>query len=316
MDLHDFLESTLPIPAKHLWVQAHLTRGLRAAASTTSVAVGFALTLAVGAACAGTVAGQSAARFEPRRPAPVTGRVGNDAPTAVASPAVSTAVQVSAPAHLPAAPHDLLAPTVVSPAAPDGKVLVQTDSVSRTPVAKVSKTAGARQQPAVARAAPPSVSRETAPGARSKAPRSRIARHERDGKGPQTLAERRAAKAHGTTAAQHAHAKAAHASRAATSTHQKPARALAGRSSGAVSVAATDSRGHRRLSRPALDAKAGHPAKAVASAKSTAKHQATRTATQAAKPAKATQSLKHNASVRSAKAAPSGTASATRRRGV
>ncbi len=315
MDLHDFLESTLPILAKHLWVQAHLTRGLRAAASTTSAAVGFVLILAVGAACAGTVAGQGDARFEPRRPAPVTGRVGNDAPTAVAPQAVSTAVQVPAPAHLPAAPHDLLASTGVSPAVPDGKVLVQTDSVSRTPVAKVSKTAGARQQPAVARAAPHSVSRETAPGARSKAPRSRIARHERDGKGPQTLAERRAAKAHGTTAAQHAHAKVTHATRVAISAHQKPARALAGRSSGAV-TAATDSRGHRRLSRPAIDARAGHPAKAVASAKSTAKHQDTRTAAQAAKPAKAAQSLKHNASVRSAKAAPSGTASATRRRGV
>lgn len=298
MDLHDFLESTLPIPAKHLWVQAHLTRGLRAAASTTSVAVGFALTLAVGAACAGTVAGQGDARFEPRRPAPVTGRVGNDAPTAVAPQAVSTAVQVPAPAHLPAAPHDLLAQAVASPAAPDGKDLGRMDRAARTPVAKVGKIVGARQQPAMARAAPPTVSRETASGARSKAPRSRIARHERDGKGPQTLAQRRAAKAHGTTAAQHAHAKAAHASRAAATAHQKPARALAGRPSGALS------------------AKAGHQAKAVASVKSTAKHQATRAATHAAKPAKAAQSLKHTASVRSAKAAPSGTASAARRHGV
>lgn len=298
MDLHDFLESTLPIPAKHLWVQAHLTRGLRAAASTTSVAVGFALTLAVGAACAGTVAGQGDARFEPRRPAPVTGRVGNDAPTAVAPQAVSTAVQVPAPAHLPAAPHDLLAQAVASPAAPDGKDLGRMDRAARTPVAKVGKIVGARQQPAMARAVPPNVSRETASGARSKAPRSRIARHERDGKGPQTLAQRRAAKAHGTTAAQHAHAKAAHASRAAATAHQKPARALAGRPSGALS------------------AKAGHQAKAVARVKSTAKHQATRTATHAAKPAKAAQSLKHTASVRSAKAAPSGTASAARRHGV
>jgi hypothetical protein len=301
MDLHDFLESTLPIPAKHLWVQAHLTRGLRAAASTTSVAVCFALTLAVGAACAGTVAGQGDARFEPRRPAPVTGRVGNDAPTAVAPQAVSTAVQVPAPAHLPAAPHDLLAQAVASPATPDGKDLGRMDRAARTPVAKVSKTVGARQQPAMARAAPPTVSRETASGARSKAPRSRIARHERDGKGPQTLAERRAAKAHGTTATQHAHAKAAHASRAATTAHQKPARALAGRPSGALS------------------AKAGHQAKAVARVKSTAKHQATRMVTHAAKPAKpakAAQSLKHTASVRSAKAAPSGTASAARRHGV
>lgn len=314
MDLHDLLESTLPIPAKHLWVQAHLTRGLRAAASTTSVAVGFALTLVVGAACAGTVAGQGDARFEPRRPAPVTGRVGNDAPTAVAPQAVSTAVQVPAPAHLPAAPHDLLAQAVASPATPDGKDLGRMDRAARTPVAKGSKTVAARQQPKMAHAAPPSVSRETAPGARPKAPRSRIAQHERDGKGPQTLAQRRAAKAHGTTAAQHAHAKAAHASRAAATAHQKPARALAGRPSGAVTAATTESRGHRRLSRPALDAKAGHPAKA--SAKSTAKHHATRTATQAAKPAKAAQSLKHTASVRSAKAASSGTASAARRRGV
>jgi len=292
MDSHDFLEITLPIPAKHLWVQAHLTRGLRAAASTTSVAVGLALTLAVGAACAGTVAGQGDARFEPRRPAPVTGRVGNDAPTAVAPQAVSTAVQVPAPAHLPAAPHDLLAQAVASPATPDGKDLGRMDRAARTPVAKVSKTIGARQQPAMARAAPPTVSRETASGARSKAALSRIARHERDGKGPKTLAQRRAAKAHGTTATQHAHAKAAHASRAAATAHQKPARALAGRPSGALS------------------AKAGHQAKAVARVKSTAKHQATRTATHAAK------SLKHTASVRSAKAAPSGTASAARRHGV
>ena len=301
MDSHDFLEITLPIPAKHLWVQAHLTRGLRAAASTTSVAVGFALTLAVGAACAGTVAGQGDARFEPRRPAPVIGRVGNDAPTAVAPQAVSTAVQVPAPAHLPAAPHDLLAHAVASPAAPDGKDLGRMDRAARTPVAKVGKIVGARQQPAMARAVPPNVSRETASGARSKAPRSRIARHERDGKGPQTLAQRRAAKAHGTTAAQHAHAKAAHASRAAATAHQKPARALAGRPSGALS------------------AKAGHQAKAVARVKSTAKHQATRMVTHAAKPAKpakAAQSLKHTASVRSAKAAPSGTASAARRHGV
>ena len=298
MDSHDFLEITLPIPAKHLWVQAHLTRGLRAAASTTSVAVGFALTLAVGAACAGTVAGQGDARFEPRRPAPVTGRVGNDAPTAVAPQAVSTAVQVPAPAHLPAAPHDLLAQAVASPATPDGKDLGRMDRAARTPVAKVSKTVGARQQPAMARAAPPTVSRETASGARSKAAPSRIARHERDGKGPKTLAQRRAAKAHGTTATQHAHAKAAHASRAAATAHQKPARALAGRPSGALS------------------AKAGHQAKAVARVKSTAKHQATRTATHAVKPAKAAQSLKHNAPVRSAKAVSSSTTHATRRRGA
>lgn len=301
MDSHDFLEITLPIPAKHLWVQAHLTRGLRAAASTTSVAVGFALTLAVGAACAGTVAGQGDARFESRRPAPVTGRVGNDAPAVVAPQAVSTAVQVPAPAHLPAAPHDLLAQAVASPATPDGKDLGRMDRASRAPVAKVGKTVGARQQPAMARAVPPNVSRETASGARSKAAPSRIARHERDGKGRKTLAQRRAAKAHGTTAAQHAHAKAAHASRAAATAHQKPARALAGRPSGALS------------------AKAGHEAKAVARVKSTAKHQATRMVTHAAKPAKpakAAQSLKHTASVRSAKAAPSGTASAARRHGV
>lgn len=61
---------------------------------------------------------------EPRRPSPVTGKVVSDAPAAaavnpVAPRTVSTAVQVPAPAHLPAAPFDLQAqPDATAPARP------------------------------------------------------------------------------------------------------------------------------------------------------------------------------------------------------
>lgn len=79
-------------------------RGLRATASAALLAWGMTWTV-------GALHAAPTGHVEPRRPTPVTGKVSVDAPAAVAPPAVSTAVQVPAPAHLPAAPYDLQAPT-------------------------------------------------------------------------------------------------------------------------------------------------------------------------------------------------------------
>ncbi|MBT9611220.1 MAG: hypothetical protein IV110_14420 [Aquabacterium sp.] len=181
MTQHDFMETALPIPAEQLGVtsllaQAIWWRGL----AKVSLAVG--LTLSGTVACAGTVVGQGAgqgeARFEPRRPAAVSGRVGTDAATHAAPPPVSTAVQVPAPAHLPAAPHDLMAQPSAWPAASDGKDLGRVGRAA----------AGAAKQPVKAQAANHRVSRETTVLAKAKSPRSGVAPREKGGKARQAVA--------------------------------------------------------------------------------------------------------------------------------
>ena len=71
--------------------------------AVTRWAVGTGVSLVVASAWAASPA--ATGQVAPHRPAPVAGRVGSDVP---AMP-VSTAVQVPAPAHLPAAPDDLSA---------------------------------------------------------------------------------------------------------------------------------------------------------------------------------------------------------------
>lgn len=71
--------------------------------AVTRWAVGTGVSLVVASAWAASPA--ATGQVAPHRPAPVAGRVGSDA----SAMPVSTAVQVPAPAHLPAAPDDLSA---------------------------------------------------------------------------------------------------------------------------------------------------------------------------------------------------------------
>lgn len=290
----------MPILAEQLGVTSLLTQGVwRRGLAKVSLAVGLAMSVTV--VSAGTVVGQGAgqgeARFEPRRPAAVTGRVGADAPTHAAPPPVSTAVQVPAPAHLPAAPHDLMAQPSASPAESVGKDLGRVGrSASSTLTAKGGTAAGAAKQPVEAQVANRSVSRETTLLGKAKSPRSGMAPRERDGKARQALApgarpteQGKAAKSGRVTRHAAAPAQRSKAGQAVARTSRAPATVVA-----------------KSLSK----AKPRNPATR------TAAHAASRTgkATQAAKP------QKHGASVRSAKATSSGNsaaASATiRRRGA
>jgi len=309
MNQRDFLETALPIPAKHLGVRSLLAPGVwRRGAVDVSLAVGWVLW--VSTACATTVAGQGDARFEPRRPAPVVGRVGTDAP-APALP-VSTAVQVPAPAHLPAAPHDLMAQPAASP--------VAADTVTGTG----SKAAEVAKRPVRAQVAGQGVSRETSAMAKAKWSGSGVAQHGPHAKARQaraqgraeqaqpaaarranggSLAETRGRKAAGRVAPPQAHAavapRARHAERVAVATSGRGARHtanLAPRSSTAQAAS--------RASRSSRASVTRTPIRST---------QAAARATRSAKPPK------HGSSVRSTKAVSAGVTHAThatRRRGA
>ncbi len=92
----------MPFSANRRGDQFREVRGLRATASAALLVWGLTWTV-------GVLHAAPAGHVEPRRPTPVTGKVSVDAP-----PAVSTAVQVPAPAHMPAAPYDLQAPPPVT----------------------------------------------------------------------------------------------------------------------------------------------------------------------------------------------------------
>lgn len=293
MNQHDFLETTLPTSAKHPGVRSLLTQGgWRRGVADVALAVG--LSLSVSAAVSGTVAGQGDARFEPRRPAPVAGRVGMDVPANVTPPPVSTAVQVPAPAHLPAAPHDLVTQPGTSPAASDGKGLGRVGHAASTSVTAGGTSAGTAKQPGTKREARQVVSRETASLAKAKSPRSGVARHERDAKARQALAQGRATKARAATD-RHLN------TRATTEVHARK---------GAGRVAPT--RAHAAV---APSARIAHHAADPAKRSKAKQPTAARTA-KAAQVAKAAKAKKHGASLRSAKAASSGAVLSTRRHGA
>lgn len=316
MNQHDFLETTLPISAKHPGVRSLLAQGVwRRGVADVALAVGLALS--VGAADAGTVAGQGDARFEPRRPAPVVGRVGMDAPVNVTPSPVSTAVQVPAPAHLPAAPHDLLAQPVASPASADGKEHGRVGRTASTPAATGHAPAGVAKRPARAQASNQGVSRETTSlaKAKSKSPHAAMSQHEKDGKARQALSLRRAAQ---SQAATHQGGAGAHAGQRARKVAGQTSVTPLTRSKVSQKLAllpATPKGGDHR--RPPRTARADHPSKAMARSQPTAKakHLA-RTAAKTAHTSLPAKPLKHGASQRSAKAASSSTAPAARRRGA
>ena len=292
MNQHDFLETTLPTSAKHPGVRSLLAQGVwRRGVADVALAVGLALS--VSAAVAGTVAGQGDARFEPRRPAPVVGRVGMDVPANVMPP-VSTAVQVPAPAHLPAAPYDLVAQPVTSPVSSDGKEVGRVGRAASTSVTAGGTSAGTAKQPRTTREARQVVSRETASLAKAKSPRSGVAPHARAAKARQALAQGRAMKAR-AAADRHLN------TGATTEVHARK---------GAGRVAPT-----RAHSAVAPSARIAHHAADPAQRSKAKQPTAARTA-KAAQVAKAAKAKKHSASLRSAKAASSGAVPATRRHGA
>lgn len=311
MGQHDFLETTLQIPAMSLGVKSLLVQGVRRH-GVADVAVALGLALSVGVSGAATVAGQGNASFEPRRPAPVAGRVAVDAPAKV-TPPVSTAVQVPAPAHLPAAPHDLIAQPVTSPVAADGKELGRVSGAASTSVTAGGTRAGTAK-PRVTREARHVVSRETTPLARGKVPRSGVAPGRHSNKG--SPAEVHARKGPGRVTSTPAHpavAQGAHpaervrvASSGRTARHAaEPAKRLKASQTLARASTASTTPKARGLHRPSRTATASKAKQAPAAR--------TVEATQVAQAAKA---KKHGASLRSTKAASSSTAPAARRRGA
>lgn len=286
MGQRDFLEAALRIPAKHLLLRSDWCRALRV---TADASVAICLALTVNAAGAGATAGQTDARFEPRRPAPVTGRVVADVPSAVVPQVVSTAVQVPPPAHMPAAPHDLFAQTGPSHG----------------------------------------VSRETTAPVKAKLPREDIVHREAAGKAPKTLTPQRRTAQAGNTARHAAAVRSTERSSRKGSGRATPRQALAtvaqssvrgnmapqprSKASQSAARAAATLQGHgpHRRSPMAIAAKAARPGKSVSRAQRAVKPAANTAHT--ASPAKA---KKHGVAARSAKLAAKGATPVARRQGV
>ncbi len=329
MNQHDFLETTLPTSAKHPGVRSLLAQGVwRRGVADVALAVG--LSLSVSAAVAGTVAGQGDARFEPRRPAPVVGRVGMDV-SANVMPPVSTAVQVPAPAHLPAAPNDLVAQPVTSPAASDGKGLGRVGHAASTSVATGGTSTGTAKRSGTTREARQVVSRETPPLAKPKMPRSGDAPHEKAAKAREGLTQGRDAKVRAagdrranTAAPAEVHARKGAGRVASTRAHHAvapgahPAERVRVASSGRTARHAADPAQRPKASQTLVRA-----SRAPTTPEGRGLHRSSRTAI-AAKPkqpkgaqvAKATKAKKHGTSLRSAKAVSSSTAPSARHHGV